>query len=86
VQLLANKCALCGENRGSPTGEKLCSLFYHSQLEVLFVYINAKRTSREILRDYIGRIACKGDATTGLIGALYKRHKIRTKLPSVRNL
>jgi len=49
-------------------------------LEVLLVKISAKRTSREILRDYIGGIACNGDATTGLIGALYKRHKICTKL------
>ncbi len=35
----------------------------------------------EILRDCIGRIACKGDATTGLIEVLYKGHKIRTKIP-----
>lgn len=35
----------------------------------------------EILRDCIGRIACKGDAATGLIETLYKGHKTRTKLP-----
>lgn len=35
----------------------------------------------EILRDCIGRIACKGDASTGLIETLYKGHKIRTKIP-----
>lgn len=35
----------------------------------------------EILRDCIGRIACKGDATTGLIETLYKGHKTRTKIP-----
>ena len=35
----------------------------------------------EILRDCIGRIACKGDAATGLIETLYKGHKTRTMIP-----
>ena len=35
----------------------------------------------EILRDCNGRIACKGDAATGLIETLYKGHKTRTKIP-----
>ncbi|MPN04989.1 hypothetical protein SDC9_152238 [bioreactor metagenome] len=35
----------------------------------------------EILRDCIGRIACKGDASTGLIETLYKGHKTRTMIP-----
>jgi len=35
----------------------------------------------EILRDCIGRIACKGDAATGLVETLYKGHRTRTKIP-----
>ncbi len=35
----------------------------------------------EILRDCIGRIACKGDAATGLIETLYKGHRTRTRIP-----
>jgi hypothetical protein len=35
----------------------------------------------EVLRDCIGRIACKGDATTGFIETLYKGHKTHTKIP-----
>ena len=35
----------------------------------------------EKIRDCIGRIACKGDAATGLIETVYKRQKTRTKIP-----
>jgi len=35
----------------------------------------------EILRDCIGRIACKGDAETGLIEVIFKRCKTTTQIP-----
>ena len=35
----------------------------------------------EEIRDCNGRIACKGNATTGLIEVLYKRCKTSTQIP-----
>lgn len=32
------------------------------------------------IRDYRGRLACKGNASTGFIEALYKGQKVRTTL------
>lgn len=34
----------------------------------------------ETIRDCKGRIACKGDAHTGVIEAVYKGHRTRTQL------
>lgn len=34
----------------------------------------------EVIRDCKGHIACKGNATTGDVEALYKGHKTRTRL------
>ncbi|MED1419381.1 hypothetical protein QS257_04380 [Terrilactibacillus sp. S3-3] len=35
----------------------------------------------EEIRDCKGRIACKGNATTGLVEVLYKRCKTSTQIP-----
>ncbi len=35
----------------------------------------------EEIRDCNGRIACKGDATTGLVEVAYKRCKTSTQIP-----
>jgi hypothetical protein len=34
----------------------------------------------EEIRDYKGRLACKGDATTGNIESIYKGHRTKTCL------
>lgn len=35
----------------------------------------------EVIRDCYGRIACKGNANTGLVEVLYKRCKTSTQIP-----